>query len=207
MKLDAGAVIPRRHFLAFSANRMFVVPVNTARAVLMLAAGCVAVSCSPKSEINRTAKSEVEATTPNRPGAVVQSEGESEDQPDEDQIAEDCVAFVRGTKAVPAQAGNGDCPGCSAAGTEVLRFQQMETERVACSRATCEIVVTIRAFFNPGSGERVAGGLTGWIPPEQRSEYLRGNTPAGEQAYRVKIIYRRTGAAWRAVEFDKADSK
>jgi hypothetical protein len=67
--------------------------------------------------------------------------------------------------------------------------------------------VTIRASFNPGAGERIAGGLTAWISPEQRSEYLSGRMPSGEQVYRVKITYKRRGEAWRAIEFDRADLK
>ena len=62
----------------------------------------------------------------------------------------------------------------------------------------------IRAVFNPGAGETIAGGLTAWIPPEQRSAYLSGHTPSGEQAYHVQITYKRRGKAWRAVEFDRA---
>jgi hypothetical protein len=38
-------------------------------------------------------------------------------------------------------------------------------------------------------------------------EFLRGQTPTGDQLYRVKITYRRTGEAWRAIEFDRADAK
>lgn len=81
----------------------------------------------------------------------------------------------------------------------------MKTDRVSCSNGTCEVAVTIRCSFNPGAGERFAGGLTAWIPPEQQSDYLHGNTPSDEQAYRVKISYQRTGQAWRAIEFDRAD--
>jgi hypothetical protein len=67
--------------------------------------------------------------------------------------------------------------------------------------------VTLRAVFNPGSGEKFTGGLTAWIPPEQRSAYLSGHTPSGEQAYRVQMAYKRRGAAWRAVEFDRAPAE
>ena len=86
----------------------------------------------------------------------------------------------------------------------MLAFRQMKTDAVSCSGDTCNVVVTIRAVFNPGSGETLAGGLTAWIPPEQRSAYLSGRTPSGEQAYRVKITYKRRSKAWRAVEFDRA---
>ena len=47
------------------------------------------------------------------------------------------------------------------------------------------------------------GGLVGWISPEQRAQWLHGQTAAGEQIYHVKITYRRTGKDWRAVEFDR----
>jgi hypothetical protein len=86
----------------------------------------------------------------------------------------------------------------------VLTLRNMKTDAVSCSGDTCTVVVTIRAVFNPGSGETLAGGLTAWIPPEQRSAYLSGHTPSGEQAYRVQITYKRRGEAWRAVEFDRA---
>ena len=66
------------------------------------------------------------------------------------------------------------------------------------------MAVTIHAVFNPGSGETVTGGLTAWIPPEQRNAYLSGHTPSGEQVYHVHITYKRRGEAWRAVEFDRA---
>ena len=87
---------------------------------------------------------------------------------------------------------------------EMLAFRQMKTEQISCSGDSCTVLVTIRGSFNPGAGERIAGGLTAWISPEQRSAYLSGRPPAGEQAYRVQITYRRRGNVWRAVEFDRA---
>ena len=86
----------------------------------------------------------------------------------------------------------------------MLAFRHMKTDSVSCSGDTCIVLVTIRAVFNPGAGETIAGGLTAWIPPEQRSAYLRGHTPSGEQAYHVQITYKRRGKAWRVVEFDRA---
>jgi hypothetical protein len=80
----------------------------------------------------------------------------------------------------------------------------MKTDVVSCSGDTCTVVVTIRAVFNSGSGETVTGGLTAWIPAEQRNAYLSGHTLSDEQVYRVRITYKRSGAAWRAVEFDRA---
>ena len=126
---------------------------------------------------------------------------ETESQPREDEIAEDCVAFVRATKVVPAQA---ECVGCANDGVEALSFRQMHTDRISCSAAACEVIVTLRASFNAGTRGTISGGLSAWIPPEQRQEYLNGRAPGGEQVYRVKITYKRTGEDWRAIEFDKA---
>ena len=85
-----------------------------------------------------------------------------------------------------------------------MAFRHMKTDSVSCSGDTCTVLVTIRAVFKPGAGETIAGGLTAWIPQEQRSAYLRGETPLGEQVYRVQITYKRRGEGWRAVEFDRA---
>jgi hypothetical protein len=165
------------------------------RAVLILVASIITASCSEKSAPDREKDSKM-------------SEAETDElQPGKDQIEEDCAAFVRSTKVVPARAGTTDCPGCPAAGTAVLAFRGMKTDAVSCSGDTCIVVATIRAVFNPGSGETMAGGLTGWVSPEQRSAYLKGQTLSGEQAYRVQISYKRRGAAWRAVEFDRAPVK
>ena len=87
----------------------------------------------------------------------------------------------------------------------MLMFQQMQTNRISCSANACEVVVTIHASFNPGAGETIGGGLTAWIPPEQRTNYLGGNIPQGEQIYRVKITYKQDGEKWRPIEFDKAE--
>lgn len=128
---------------------------------------------------------------------------EHESQPREDEIAEDCVAFARATKAVPTQST--DCPGCSGPGSELLAFRQMHLDRISCSATTCEASVTLRAVFNPGATGTISGGLTAWIPPAQKQEYLNGHAPDGEQVYRVKITYRRNGETWRAIEFDRTD--
>ena len=173
------------------------------RAALIVVAGIITASCSEKSAPDREKHSSTPEAT-REPGSEV-AEGEDERQPREDEIEEDCVAFVRSTKVVPAQAPTADCPGCPAEGAEVLTFRQMKTDRISCSGDTCTVLVTIRVSFKPGAGERIAGGLTAWISPEQRSEYLSGRTPSGEQAYRVKITYKRRGEAWRAAEFDRAD--
>jgi hypothetical protein len=179
--------------------------INIRRAALIFVAGIITASCSEKSAPDR----EKDANTSEVPRERVRESGsekaerEGELQPDEDQIAEDCVAFVRSTKVVPARAAATDCPGCPAGGTAVLAFRGMKIDAISCSGDTCTVVVTIRTVFNPGSGETVTGGLTAWIPPEQRRAYLSGQTPSGEQQYRVKITYKRRGTAWRAVEFDR----
>jgi hypothetical protein len=174
------------------------------RAALIFVASIITASCSEKSAPDR----ERDANTSEARREVARESkverGEDELQPEEDMISEDCVAFVRSTKVVPARTTSTDCPGCSVAGTEALSFRNMKTDAVSCSGDTCTVVVTIRAVFNPGSGETVAGGLTAWIPPEQRSAYLSGHTPSGEQAYRVQITYKRRAEGWRAVEFDRA---
>jgi hypothetical protein len=173
------------------------------RAAFIVVAGIITASCSEKSAPDRKKHSSTPEAT--REPRSELAEGDDEHQPREDEIGEDCVAFVRSTKVVPAQAPSADCPGCPAAGAVMLAFRQMKTDRISCSGDTCTVLVTIIASFNPGAGERIAGGLTAWISPEQRSEYLSGRTPSGEQAYRVKITYKRRGAGWRAVEFDRAD--
>jgi hypothetical protein len=173
---------------------------NIRRAALILAAGIITASCSEKS----APEQEKNADEAVRESEVNRAENEDERQPDQDQIGEDCAAFVRSTRVVPARTASTDCPGCPAGGTEVLSFRQMKTDAVSCSGDTCTAVVTIFSVFNPGSGQAIAGGLTAWIPPEQRSAYLSGQTPSGEQAYRVKITYKRHGDGWRAVEFDRA---
>jgi hypothetical protein len=168
--------------------------INIRRAALIFVAGIVTASCSEKSALDRE-KDEM----------VRESEAETEErQPDEDKIAEDCAAFVRSTKVVPARAAGADCPGCPAAGTSILAFRGMKPDSVSCSGDSCTVVVTIRAVFSPGSGDTIAGGLTAWIPPETRSAYLSGQTPSDEQVYRVRITYKRRGEAWLAVEFDRA---
>jgi hypothetical protein len=172
------------------------------RAGLILVAGIITASCSEKSAPDREKHSNTSETT--RKAGPEVAKGEDERQPREDEIAEDCVAFVRSTKVVPGQAVTADCPGCPPAGAEVLAFRQMKTDRISCSGDTCTVLVTIRVAFNPGGGERIAGGLTAWIPPEQRSAYLSGRTPSGEETYRVQITYKRRGEGWRAVEFDRA---
>jgi hypothetical protein len=168
------------------------------RAALIVVAGLIIASCSERSAPDPVTDSAA-SETPR------ESARESERQPpSEGKIGKDCVAFVRSTKVIPAQPPGTECPGCPVGGTEVLTFRDVKTEAVSCSGDTCNVVVTIRAVFNSGSGETIAGGLTAWIPPEQRSAYLSGRTPSADQLYRVQITYKRRGDAWRAVEFDRA---
>jgi hypothetical protein len=173
--------------------------INIRRAAFIFVAAIITASCSEKLAPDREKDAKA--------SEVEKAEREGELQPDEDQITEDCAAFVRSTKVVSTRTANTDCPGCPAGGTDVLSFRQMKTDSVSTSGDTCTVVVTIRAVFNPGSGATIAGGLTAWIPPEQRSEYLKGQTPSGEQVYSVQITYKRRGAAWQAVEFDRAPVK
>lgn len=174
-------------------------------AVLILIAAVLIVSCSEKSAPDRE-KDSAAAETPreSRESKSKRAEDENESQPEADQIAEHCLAFVRATRVVPAQGLTADCPGCPADGTEILQFRQLKTERISCSGDTCTVLVTLVASFNPGAGERIDGGLAAWISPEQRSDYLSGRTPAGEQTFGVQITYKRRADGWRAVEFDRA---
>lgn len=177
---------------------------NIRRAALIFVAVIISASCSEKSVPDRERNADEAAHEP-RQSEVERAEDEL--QPPDDQISEDCVAFVRSTKVVPAGAASADCPGCPVRGTDALSFRHVKTDQVSCSGDTCNVLVTIRAVFNPGSGQTFAGGLTAWIPPEQRAAYLSGQTPSGEQTYRVKITYKRRGEEWRAVEFDRAPVK
>jgi hypothetical protein len=172
-------------------------------AAILLAASLVTGSCSKKAAPVKpqpeAEKSAAEKTEPEK-----DAKEEAEARPHEDEIAEDCVAFVRATRIVP-KPSPADCPGCSTEGTEILGFRRMQMDRISCSPDSCEVAVTLRAVFNPAPAGTISGGLTGWISQEQRSQYLDGHPPTGEQVYRVKITYRRTDDAWRAIEFDKAD--
>jgi hypothetical protein len=156
---------------------------------LILTAGLAFASCSEKS---RPLKLQSESETTGK-----------ESQPGEDEIAEDCVAFVQATKVDPATST--DCPGCSVERLSALAFRQMNLDRISCTDISCEATVTLRVVFNAAANGTISGGMTAWISPEQRQEFLNGHPPAGEQVYRVKITYKRTGQAWRAIEFDRAD--
>lgn len=180
---------------------------NMRHTVLIFVAGTFLASCSDKPAPNRgNDVMPAEAPREQKPAAPAESlpRGDGPQPPGEGKIGRDVVAFVRATRIVPPAGASTDCPGCPVGGTEVLTMSHFKTEAVSCSGETCTVAVTIRAEFNPGTGDRIGGGLTGWIPPEQRSAYLSGQTPPGEQEFRVEITYRRRGDAWHAVEFDRA---
>ena len=178
---------------------------NMCRVAFILVAGIVTASCSEKSAGDHEKDSSKSETR--REAGPETVEGKDEHQPDQDQIAEDCVAFVRATRIVPAKAPTADCPGCPAQGTEVLAFRQMKMERISCSGDTCTVLASIRVSFNVGAGEEITGGLTAWILPEQRNACLSGHPPAGEETYRVQITYRRRGEEWRAIEYDRGPAE
>jgi hypothetical protein len=177
--------MPAREFSA-SAFSLYRNCMNARRIALVFVACLMAVSCSEK-------KSEPES-----------AREENESKPREDEIAEDCVAFVRSTKVVPATP---ECAGCTGDSREALAFRQIKVDRISCVAAACEITVTLRAAFNPGPAGTISGGLAGWISPAQRQAFLSGHAPEGEQLYPVKITYQRQGEGWRPVEFDRVDSK
>lgn len=135
---------------------------------------------------------------------------EAEDAPDPDAIGEDCVAFLRATRAIPPNARvTTTCPQCppSKTAVEVLKFDDFKVDRVTNpSKDRCVADVTIRAQFNPSSGGKIFGGLVGWISQKQKRAYELGQAPAGPQSYKVKVFYRRTGSVWRTVEFGRGAS-
>ena len=162
----------------------------------------LAAACSRTSDSDRKDKSD--KTSEHESGVANSPEREEkESQPSEDDIVEDCLAFVWLTKAMPAKTTSADCPQCpsSAEGTEVLKFQGAKVDRVSCVGGTCEVAASIHASFNPSKGGTITGGLTGWIPLEQREQYSRGQTPPGEQVYHLNITYRQEGERWRLVDF------
>ncbi len=130
---------------------------------------------------------------------------EAEAAPENEEIGEDCVAFLRATRATSAAPGTADCPQCPTSDTrpEVLHFEHFEVNRISSSEGACQVAVTIHARFNKSAGGRIVGGLIGWISPDKREQYERGETPAGSQVYKVSVIYQRRKGAWKAVEFNK----
>src|SRR3954447_3310364 len=112
---------------------------SLSRAAIVVAAAVLTAACSEKSNPDLVKNSPAELKTES-------AENENDREPREDEIAEDCVAFVRSTRLVPSQSKNGDCPGCTneADATEPLAFQQFQADRISCSGDTCEIDVTLR---------------------------------------------------------------
>jgi hypothetical protein len=182
--------------------------------VILISVALLAAACSRRSDsdakdrLDKT-REQIAATDRDKvheheSGVANSSEREkNESQPSEDDIVEDCLAFAWLTKAMPAKTTTADCPQCpsSAQGTEVLKFQGAKVDRVSCVGGTCEVAVSIHASFNPSKGGTITGGLTGWIPLEQREQYSRGQTPPGEQVYHLNITYRREGEDWRLADF------
>ena len=174
-------------------------------------------SCSRQLDSQSTAErekkersAEADRDRPTHPASASSAQGAnaregegSEPQPSPEDISDDCLAFVWLTKAVPGDAANPNCPQCppSKEATQVLAFRSAQVQRVSCTGERCEADVVIRANFNPSKGGTITGGLTGWISPEQREQYARGETPSGEQSYEVVITYARDNNAWRVVEF------
>jgi hypothetical protein len=175
---------------------------SLSRVALIVAATAMAASCSEKSNPDLAKNSPVELKAES-------GENENDRGPRDDEIAEDCVAFVRSTRFVPPQSSKADCPTCAseAEGAEALAFQQFKTDRISCSGDTCEVDVTLRAKFNPGLAGTITGGLTAWISVDQKTACLAGQSPPGEQTFAVKVIYKRAANGWRAVEFDKAEAR
>lgn len=177
-------------------------------AVAVAALGLLAASCSDSSDADRPAKPTQPPVAQEQSNEEAESEAtESELAPDPDHIGEDCVAFLRATKAVPTDGAKKDCPECpsESAPFEVLKFNTFRIEKVSPSGSSCEVLAEIRAEFNPSPGGTITGGLVGWISPAQRELYTQGQTPAGQQVYKVRIAYNKSGGFWRAVEFDRAN--
>jgi hypothetical protein len=182
--------------------------------VTLISLGLLAAACSRTSDSDRKDRSDKtseQISATDRDEARKHESGvasspereEKETQPSEEDIVEDCHAFAWLTKAMPAKTTSADCPQCpsSAEGTEVLKFQGAKVDGVSCAGGTCEVAVSIHASFNPSKGGTITGGLTGWIPLEQREQYSRGQTPPGEQVYHLNITYRQEGEHWRLADF------
>ena len=170
-------------------------PINILQIALISLAALVTASCLKQSDPGSKEATEAEVTSAERE--------ESKSQPSKDDIVEDCYTFVWLTQATLARKTSADCPQCPSTeeAVHVLKFEGAKVEHVSCTEETCEIAVSIRASFNPSKGGTISGGLTGWIPLEQREQYSRGQTPSGQKAYHVKIIYSRKEGGWRAVDF------
>ncbi len=167
-------------------------------ALLFLAASCTEErAVEPKSD-----QTETRAFDPGVSGKVAGGAGDL--RPGKGKIANDVVALVRSTKVIPEQTPSAECPECPAGGTDVFTFRNVQENAVSCVGDACTVTVTISVVFNPGAGGTIVGGLTGWIAPEQRSAYLRGEAPSGDQFFPVQIVYRLREGVWYPVDFDRA---
>lgn len=209
--LSSQARLPRRRQPAL--NRSVHVLGVTLISIALLAGACSKRSDSEAKARAEKRSREIAASDreraredESRESGAANSPGQKENEapPSKDDIVEDCHAFVWLTKVISAKTPSADCPQCPSTGegSQALKFQGTKVERVSCRENTCEAAVTIRASFNPSKGGTITGGLTGWIPLEQREQYSRGQTPSGEQVYHVKITYRREGQGWRPVDFE-----
>src|ERR1700710_1519925 len=112
--------------------------------VLLVALSIVGTSCSKKTagvdsgddkggpELTESKASPEEAAS--------SVEEERKEAPEPDQIGEDCVAFLRATRAVPAQQGSGVCPQCPTGdnNAEVLQFQSFKIGKIAPAGGSCQ---------------------------------------------------------------------
>lgn len=175
---------------------------------VLFALPCLLIAaCSDNSDSDNDRKPTPQPLAEKEPKATAEKEsGEKELTPGPDEIGEDCVGFLRATKVPQPNEPGKACPECPSgtAGFEVLKFNGFKIEKISPSAVGCDVTVEIRAEFNPSPGGNIVGGLIAWIPPEKREQYARGETPAGEQLYKVKISYRRPEGFWKAVEFDQA---
>ena len=193
---------------------------NILRIAVICIAALLTASCSEQPALNSDSNGQAEEAQNSseaagaKDGATGDAIGDDEKAeqdvcPDKDIIAEDSVAFLRATIAAPPDDSNAGCPSCPPGDLppEVLQIRGVDVGKVSPAALGCEVVATLHATFNPSTSRPITGGLTGWMSPEQREQYLHGETPAGEQVYRLKIHYRRTPKGfWRATEFDRAPS-
>ncbi len=165
-----------------------------------VALGLSFASCSKEKDAGRAEQH----TTADQPRET-EVAGESEAAPEPSEIGEDCVAFLRSTRAVPTKPSGGECVGCSTTtdAPEVLKFGDFKIENVTTTENGCTVDVVLHAQFNRSAGGTIVGGLVGWIPPEQRTAYAAGKTPEGTQSYHVRVTYNRSEGFWKPVDFDR----
>ena len=139
------------------------------RRAAIFVAGIITASCSEKPALDR----EKDANTPEPPRELVRESkrklAKTKLRPDEDQIAEDCVAFVRSTKVVPARAATANCPGCPAGRDRRVSLPLHENGFGRLLWRYVHRGGDDSRGVQSGSGETIAGGLTAWIPPEKQA--------------------------------------